>query len=70
MPPDILDYPTSTDMIAEEGANVTLRCAVSGYPAPNVTWRREGGELLPSRFGKDGTKIFETVRQVYQKLIV
>uniref|UniRef100_A0A1B6EFL9 Ig-like domain-containing protein n=1 Tax=Clastoptera arizonana TaxID=38151 RepID=A0A1B6EFL9_9HEMI len=53
VPPDILDYPTSSDMIVQEGANVTLRCAASGYPAPNITWRREGGDLLPSMDGKE-----------------
>ncbi|XP_011302040.1 protein amalgam [Fopius arisanus] len=43
VPPDILDYPTSTDMIVREGSNVTLRCAATGTPEPTVTWRREAG---------------------------
>lgn len=30
VPPDILDYPTSTDMVVTEGSNVTLRCAATG----------------------------------------
>ncbi|XP_066591592.1 lachesin-like isoform X3 [Prorops nasuta] len=41
VPPDILDYPTSTDMVVREGSNVTLRCAATGTPKPMVTWRRE-----------------------------
>ncbi|ODM94538.1 Lachesin, partial [Orchesella cincta] len=41
VPPDILDYPTSTDMVVREGANVTLQCAVTGFPKPTVTWQRE-----------------------------
>lgn len=53
VPPDILDYPTSTDMVIREGQNVTLRCAASGSPTPNVTWRREGGEPIPLGNGKE-----------------
>ncbi|XP_030749458.1 neurotrimin-like isoform X2 [Sitophilus oryzae] len=47
VPPDILDYPTSADMVAREGSSISLRCAATGSPEPSVTWRREGGELIP-----------------------
>ncbi|XP_018804963.1 PREDICTED: lachesin-like, partial [Bactrocera latifrons] len=47
VPPDILDYPTSTDMVVREGDNVTLKCAAVGSPPPTITWRREGGEPIP-----------------------
>jgi len=46
VPPDILDYPTSTDMVVREGSNVTLRCAATGTPEPTVTWRRETGGAI------------------------
>ncbi|KAK2583265.1 hypothetical protein KPH14_009275 [Odynerus spinipes] len=46
VPPDILDYPTSTDMEVREGSNVTLRCAATGTPKPTVTWRREAGGTI------------------------
>ncbi|XP_017881798.1 neurotrimin-like [Ceratina calcarata] len=46
VPPDILDYMTSTDMVVREGSNVTLKCAAKGSPAPNITWRREDGETI------------------------
>ncbi|XP_011698641.1 PREDICTED: neurotrimin-like [Wasmannia auropunctata] len=46
VPPDILDYPTSTDMVVREGSNVSLRCEATGSPTPNITWRREDGELI------------------------
>ncbi|XP_032679473.1 neurotrimin-like isoform X3 [Odontomachus brunneus] len=46
VPPDIVDYETSTDMVVAEGRNVTLRCAATGSPAPNITWRREDGQLI------------------------
>ncbi|CAH2040592.1 unnamed protein product, partial [Iphiclides podalirius] len=48
VPPDILDYPTSSDQVAREGANITLRCAAHGVPTPTVVWRRESGDLLPT----------------------
>ncbi|KRF81170.1 limbic system-associated membrane protein isoform X2 [Drosophila virilis] len=61
VPPDILDYPTSTDMVVREGSNVTLKCAATGSPEPTITWRRESGvpielangEEVPSIEGTD-----------------
>ncbi|XP_032592381.1 limbic system-associated membrane protein isoform X2 [Drosophila grimshawi] len=61
VPPDILDYPTSTDMVVREGSNVTLKCAATGSPEPTITWRRESGvaielangEQVPSIEGTD-----------------
>ncbi|KAK0171171.1 hypothetical protein PV328_008926 [Microctonus aethiopoides] len=47
VPPDILDYPTSTDMVVREGSSVILRCAATGSPMPSITWKRETGELIP-----------------------
>ncbi|KAK7573417.1 hypothetical protein V9T40_010608 [Parthenolecanium corni] len=46
VPPDIIDYSTSPDQIIREGSNVTLRCSASGSPPPNITWRKEAGELI------------------------
>ena len=54
MPPDILDYPTSTDMVVREGSNVTLKCAARGSPQPNITWRREGGESIAISGQREG----------------
>ncbi|XP_023708684.2 opioid-binding protein/cell adhesion molecule homolog isoform X2 [Cryptotermes secundus] len=53
VPPDILDYPTSTDMVVREGTNVTLRCAATGSPQPSIIWRREGGEAIPLGNGQE-----------------
>ncbi|XP_068081848.1 lachesin [Anabrus simplex] len=57
VPPDILDYPTSTDMVVREGTNVTLRCAATGSPTPNVTWRREDGESIPFGNGMEVSSV-------------
>ncbi|CAB0042827.1 unnamed protein product [Trichogramma brassicae] len=53
VPPDILDYPTSTDMIVSENSNVTLRCAATGTPEPTVTWRREAGGTITTSNGQE-----------------
>ncbi|XP_012261483.3 opioid-binding protein/cell adhesion molecule homolog isoform X2 [Athalia rosae] len=53
VPPDILDYPTSTDMVVKEGSNVTLRCATTGSPPPTITWRREDGRPIPLGHGQE-----------------
>ncbi|KAK0171170.1 hypothetical protein PV328_008925, partial [Microctonus aethiopoides] len=37
---------TSTDMVVREGSNVTFRCSATGSPAPNITWRREDGQIF------------------------
>lgn len=58
VPPDILDYPTSTDMVVREGSNVTLKCAATGSPSPNIVWRREGGEKIMLFSGNDGKLSF------------
>ncbi|KAF7278900.1 hypothetical protein GWI33_007847 [Rhynchophorus ferrugineus] len=54
VPPDILDYPTSADMVAREGSNISLKCAATGSPKPSITWRRESGELIPLSTGDEG----------------
>ncbi|XP_034950443.1 neurotrimin-like [Chelonus insularis] len=46
VPPDIIDHETSTDMVVREGSNVTLRCTATGSPTPNITWRREDGQIF------------------------
>ncbi|XP_017786979.1 PREDICTED: neuronal growth regulator 1-like [Nicrophorus vespilloides] len=61
VPPDILDYPTSTDMVVREGSNVSLRCAARGSPEPTIAWRREGGEAIPLGNGQE--EFTETARQ-------
>ncbi|XP_023312200.1 neuronal growth regulator 1-like [Anoplophora glabripennis] len=55
VPPDILDYPTSTDMVVDEGANVTLQCIARGLPDPKVIWKREDGEKIDLQNNSQGT---------------
>ncbi|XP_063619348.1 lachesin-like [Cydia splendana] len=41
VPPDILDRGTSRDQTVREGASVSLTCAATGSPQPQIVWRRE-----------------------------
>ncbi|EDV31848.1 uncharacterized protein Dana_GF14345 [Drosophila ananassae] len=41
VPPDIVDYQTSQDVVRSTGQNVTLTCSATGVPQPTITWRRE-----------------------------
>ena len=41
-------------MVVREGSNVTLKCAATGSPTPNITWRRENGEKIMVHGGSEG----------------
>ncbi|XP_026843104.1 neurotrimin [Drosophila persimilis] len=41
VPPDIVDFQTSQDVVRATGQNVTLTCYATGVPTPTITWRRE-----------------------------
>lgn len=67
VPPDILDYPTSNDMVVKEGSNVTLKCEATGSPEPTIIFRREDGEpiLLPGNIeGKWNYKLYYSYYQM------
>ncbi|XP_060524472.1 neurotrimin-like isoform X2 [Cylas formicarius] len=53
VPPDILDYATSNDVIVHEGSNVNLRCIAKGSPEPSIAWKRETGELIKLSSGEE-----------------
>lgn len=36
----------NSKIIANEGDNVRLRCAATGYPIPHVEWRRIDGKMI------------------------
>lgn len=57
IPPDILDFPTSQDMIVKEGDNISLTCAAIGQPEPIVTWKREHGTPLITYGNEDSERI-------------
>lgn len=40
VPPNIEDSLTSTDIVAREGSNVTLKCKATGSPTPSLKWKR------------------------------
>ncbi|KAI8424401.1 hypothetical protein MSG28_002917, partial [Choristoneura fumiferana] len=46
IPPDILDRGTSRDQTVREGASVSLTCAATGSPQPQIIWRREHSKSI------------------------
>lgn len=53
-------------MVVREGSNVSLRCEATGSPTPNITWRREDGELINLGNNQEG-KLFTNVLYVHTK---
>ncbi|XP_076310249.1 lachesin-like [Tachypleus tridentatus] len=47
IPPVISDNSTRSS-ITSTGATISLNCYASGYPDPQISWRRENNDLLPS----------------------
>ncbi|KAF2368761.1 Immunoglobulin V-set domain [Trinorchestia longiramus] len=43
VPPDIIDEKSSSEVVVQEGNDVTLHCHASGSPKPIISWKREDG---------------------------
>uniref|UniRef100_A0A6I8NIY5 Neuronal growth regulator 1 n=1 Tax=Ornithorhynchus anatinus TaxID=9258 RepID=A0A6I8NIY5_ORNAN len=50
IPPKIYDI--STDMIVNEGTNVTLTCLATGKPEPSISWRHISPSAKPFESGQ------------------
>ncbi|EAT38865.1 AAEL009295-PA [Aedes aegypti] len=46
-PPIISDNSTQS-LVVSEGQSVQMECYASGYPPPQITWRRENNAILPT----------------------
>ena len=47
IPPVISDNSTRS-VITSTGASISLQCYAFGYPQPQISWRRENNDLLPT----------------------
>ena len=45
VPPRVRAQPLDGNIVVKKGSQVTLECAASGNPVPNVVWSREVGWL-------------------------
>uniref|UniRef100_A0AAV2KYV0 Ig-like domain-containing protein n=1 Tax=Knipowitschia caucasica TaxID=637954 RepID=A0AAV2KYV0_KNICA len=48
VPPSIVDEGTVQDTKVKEKHNITLSCAATGNPVPEVRWQKDGQPLVPS----------------------
>ena len=46
VPPSIVDGLSSNDLVVREKERVNLTCEASGYPSPQILWRREDGKPI------------------------
>ncbi|XP_077463990.1 hemicentin-1 [Stigmatopora argus] len=49
VPPSIEEEGSITDTKVKETHNITLTCEASGNPVPEITWLKDGKELVPDR---------------------
>ncbi|XP_061539337.1 LOW QUALITY PROTEIN: hemicentin-1 [Phycodurus eques] len=49
VPPSIVEQGSVTDTKVKERHNITLTCEASGNPIPEITWLKDGKELVPDR---------------------
>lgn len=57
MPPTFVVHPPAKTF-AVLGSNISLECAVNGFPVPTVTWRRHHDQLPKRRFKQTGGNLF------------
>lgn len=38
---------SKSNIVVQEGSNITLKCEANGIPTPNITWKRGDGLPLP-----------------------
>ena len=44
--PPVIRWNTNTFYELQPGDNATLKCEARGQPSPNITWKREDGNVM------------------------
>jgi hypothetical protein len=66
VPPEILEYWTSTKLEVTEGTTVDLMCNATGVPPPVVTWYKQSN-LLKGADQNSGGKIILLIYTQFSK---
>jgi len=66
-PPVISDNSTRS-VVATEGQRIELKCYASGYPPPEIYWRRQDNAILPTNTSvfKGNVLVFPSVRKEHR----
>ncbi|XP_023347933.1 lachesin, partial [Eurytemora carolleeae] len=66
-PPIISDNSTRS-VVSYEGQRVELRCYASGYPLPDIYWRRQNNDILPSNSSvfKGNILTFDSIKKEHR----
>jgi len=70
-PPVISDNSTRS-VVATEGQRIELKCYASGYPPPEIYWRRQDNAILPTNTSvfKGNVLVFPSVRKEHRGTIL
>jgi len=61
IPPAIIDAESSSDQSVPEGGSIKLICTASGFPRPEVIWRRGDGQMITVKTNGKKRKSMEIV---------